>query len=821
MTEPCTILSLVAEPTECVGGYYNLDVTVTFSNPPGMENGDGTTGTLIISTNCGGGGTSPYVIPSPFPDLVVITETATINGLIANGVVCTLTAYFESSDPYAEPCEFSIPYEAPSPCLITWPYYVITPCCGEGTITVRPESKLDSIAPGTYLYTGPTTGPITNGQCYTIAEFFGPNDKFPDLDSYLDIPVIPPNSELYLTPALNCNDLEVCPACDPICYTVYSCDGLWFNTISDLDGYVGQFVSLLESGVPIDGTWYVMLNSGDCDPVVNEITVSEIAPADCECRCFEVIGTAKEIVYVDCNGQLQKTSGSAKFCAYTYPFVSGTAGEYIVVEGGVCDRNECPILCYELTECKTGETLTSQSQSLSEYFVTGEVLELVGYPGCWQVTSDAAEDCSCAVDLTVTIVHADCPTCLGITAYKLTNCENTSDIKYTYDDLSEYVGQTLRTDCGCYTVELIDFEPTSTSPIVIISSFNSCTECLRQYYKLTDCNGVEDPVYTYTDLSLIIPTPVIGCDCISVTYTLIGGEPVTVEVEKESTQLNGKNFYKFPLIENNISVVWDPIKLWIVVDDSEETQATLSLDTPCPFGTYTIEEFSIFESFEVAPCDSIPVIKIKGCDTCWNVEETNTPINPGIVTVTASFPDCPSCTPPLPCLCNRMTNYDTIQRRYTYTDCDDVENAFILQPGKSSGKICLKKWTVTWPETDNLEVFGDCVLNEDQVTYNCPETRPKRKITPGYSVPTCDIDKYEKITCRSAEIHYKEVMRLRYGMSNCCPEDDEKWLIKKELIDLAALVDPNYICTPVQTCGCAPSSCGCGCSSTLKTCNSQ
>ena len=78
MAEPCIILSLVAEPTECFDGYYNLDVTVTFSNPPGMINGDGTTGTLVISTNCGGGGSSPYVIPSPFPDLVVITETATI-----------------------------------------------------------------------------------------------------------------------------------------------------------------------------------------------------------------------------------------------------------------------------------------------------------------------------------------------------------------------------------------------------------------------------------------------------------------------------------------------------------------------------------------------------------------------------------------------------------------------------------------------------------------------------------------------------------------------------------------------------------------------
>jgi 5-methylcytosine-specific restriction endonuclease McrA len=28
-----------------------------------------------------------------------------------------------------------------------------------------------------------------------------------------------------------------------------------------------------------------------------------------------------------------------------------------------------------------------------------------------------------------------------------------------------------------------------------------------------------------------------------------------------------------------------------------------------------------------------------------------------------------------------------------------------------------------------------------------------------------------------------QVMRLRYGISNCCPEDEEKWLIKKELID--------------------------------------
>lgn len=724
MAEPCTILSLVATPTECVDGYYSLDVTVTFSNPPGMINGDGTTGTLIISTNCGGGGSSPYVIPSPFPDLAVITETATITGIIANGVVCTLTAYFESSDPYAEPCEFSIEYESPKPCLLTWPYYVLTPCCGGENITVRPESKLDAITPGTYLYTGVTTEVITNGQCYTVAEFFAPDGDFLDIDDYLAIPLVPPNPELYLTPAQNCNDLEICPACEPVCYTLYNCDGTYFNTISDLSAYLGTFVTVTESGTPVDGTWFVALNSGKCNNPVNEIAVDNASPDPCKCTCFEVIGNAKQIVYVDCNGELKKLFGAAKFCAYTYPFVSGTAGEYQVIEGAACVEGVCPILCYELVECNTGEIITSQSQGLSQYFATGEVIELVGHPGCWQVNSDAAEDCSCPVDVTVTVVHRDCPTCLGITAYKLTNCENLNDIKFTYDDLSEYVGQSLRTDCGCYTVELINYQPTSTSPIVIISSFASCLECLRIYYELRDCNLLLPSVYTYTDLS-------------------------------EYLQLE-------------------------------------------------------------------QVINIKGCDTCFTIRETDTPVNPGMVTVTNSFVDCIACTPPLPCLCNRITNYSTEDQDYQYINCNDETVNLKLTPGQTSGKICLKTWLLDHPDTDNLEVFGECTdLQDPKFTWECPETRPKRKIKPGYSVPTCDIEKWEKITCQSSEILYKEVMRLRYGISNCCPEDDEKWLVKKELIDLAALVDPDYICKPVQSCGCAPSSCGCGCSSTLKSCSSQ
>ena len=88
---------------------------------------------------------------------------------------------------------------------------------------------------------------------------------------------------------------------------------------------------------------------------------------------------------------------------------------------------------------------------------------------------------------------------------------------------------------------------------------------------------------------------------------------------------------------------------------------------------------------------------------------------------------------------------------------------------------------------------------------------------PGYVTPICSTEKYEKITCKASEILYKSVLELRYGISNCCPEENDKWLVKKQLIDLQALRDPLYACE-VSACGCGQTSCGCN---TLKTCNSN
>ena len=281
----------------------------------------------------------------------------------------------------------------------------------------------------------------------------------------------------------------------------------------------------------------------------------------------------------------------------------------------------------------------------------------------------------------------------------------------------------IRDSNTCWTVTQINFVPPVESPITILTTYNNCTDCLRRYYKLEDCAGVESDVYTFTNLSAYV------------------GD----------------------------------------------------------------------------------VIKLKDCDTCWQVSSIEfLPDNftADIVVFESSYADCLECLVSSPCVCSRITNTSDITISYEYTDCNgNIINLRILDPGQTSNKLCLISWSASAQQNGYIEYFGDC--SEINGAFNCPVPKfPPRIVKPGYNTPTCDTEKWDKITCRSSEILYKSVLKGRYGISNCCDEPTDKWLIKKELIDLAALVDPDYVCT-ITSCGCPPSSCGCDCGSTPKTCNSN
>lgn len=91
------------------------------------------------------------------------------------------------------------------------------------------------------------------------------------------------------------------------------------------------------------------------------------------------------------------------------------------------------------------------------------------------------------------------------------------------------------------------------------------------------------------------------CECIKVTYTLVGEEPITVEVGVYGIEF-GKNYYEFLIDGIPASIDWNHghPDSWAL--NYGEEHPYLTEDTDCPFGTYTIEEGSIFEAFVVQPC---------------------------------------------------------------------------------------------------------------------------------------------------------------------------------------------------------------------------
>jgi hypothetical protein len=225
---------------------------------------------------------------------------------------------------------------------------------------------------------------------------------------------------------------------------------------------------------------------------------------------------------------------------------------------------------------------------------------------------------------------------------------------------------------------------------------------------------MERKVQIYVDT--VNPNQICGCDTISVTYTLIGEEPVTVEVDFDYIN-NGKNLYKFSISDLDFSIVWNGIN-WILSNDTEETiEATLSEDTECPFGTYTIEEGSIFEAFEITsacPEYNYQELELFNDET---IEVTSTIQN--IADISKVFTDV-SLSFSVPA----SRNNNAIFQHFYNSEVDSTvdhsikRNAYIeidLTPFRT-GKISLEKSNVKKGVADNYQItfYGDLLSLKDK-----------------------------------------------------------------------------------------------------------
>jgi len=774
-----------------------------------------------------------------------------------------------------------IHYLAFEPCCDGDTVYVQAQTLG-GTVISNPDGQLEGSGKAAWAPSGGTnsnTAPIVDissylgvhqilatnqvsniqginvGQCYTVS-LGTVGDGVISINEYLSLPLAPYQSQLS-EEILDCTTAP-CPDCNPITYSLTNCEGVSISSTTDLSAYLDTYVELEN----IDGCWLVGIYEPQSGvfpelpdskgkaafPILTPLPTSPIAGVqntpvtvvgpcaeECPCACYEVIGYRGSYNYIDCEtgkSLLVFSSGADKFCAATRPNIVGKEGiDYTLVISD-CVDGECVEKCFLLTNCDPtaypdqDATLNSTLQSLSQYANTNEVVVLSGYDGCWIVTE--TEECDCPVDVTVIRDYRDCEECLGITAYKLSNCEKINEVVYTLQDFSAYVGQVIKDDCNCWTVEEINYQPPSETTIVDPIVFEDCNTCLATYYTLTDCDDSESVIISSTNLSPYVGqvVKIEGCDpCYEValyedTAAPALWEEVTV-TEASATCFECKQLVpRCSTVFNNSTE--DRTFTYINANgDSEETEIVKSghfslrtcvqyWDEPDTFIYNYYGDCTVYEY------DNTP---LPGECNCIDVSiETGVGITVYSAVHTGEF-------------FNDVKVFDLIISGVEYKIWGNAIGGWGISTvvGTTQDEIgFIKTGILDCPVADNTvwTVSGDLpggvvVLSISTLEGTCATITTKeghcvqyfpnnRKVRPGYNTPICSADKYDKITCNAADIMYKKVLELRYGISDCCPEENEKWLIKKELIELQALTDPNYTCDPLtDCCGQRVSSCSC------------
>ena len=634
----------------------------------------------------------------------------------------------------------------PAPPGFSGTWFIFQPCCGGPDIYFAHNGTTNAPPQGISIYTGPPaigyepiTGtylPLVDNQCYKIVRGVVDPSGPINVLNYNNLQIVPSYTPANYTWDSTTNYEDpcgaetpgFCPDCITQCYDLWSCDGtqIAVTTDTDLSAYLNTYASIQVDADAGFNCYYVTLSTS-CINAVSVVVDGDLPCTDpCTCQCYEIIGSAK-LYYVDCDGNPVSISvnGYWKDCSFVYPVTNPAPGPNLtVISHGDCVDGMCPQDCYELVDCEGVENpIYTTAQSLSPYATLGQVVIIDGYTNCWIVNQ--VVDCDCAIDVVVTQAFDDCVACTAGPNYILSNCDDLGTIIYTSDDLSAYVNQVVQLgpDCpGCWIVDVYPDPIPSDVPITITQAYQDCDACKTTYYELTDCNGIEPSIITFTDLSAYVTQVII--------------------------------------------LEW------------------------CP-------------------------------TTCWRVSVSDTSVGAGLLgDIQNEFDTCEECLTSFPCVCSRIKNHDTVSHNYDYLDCEGNVQTITLLSGERSDRICMAHWLTSYP-TDYVEYFGNCTLDVVTDIYSCPPpVYPRRSLKPGYSTPYCSTWKYEEISCKAAEALYKQVLELRYGISNCCPEEDQQYIIQKQLIDLKALVNPDYVCA-TPSCGCN-TGCGCGgsCGGSCNTCHS-
>jgi hypothetical protein len=196
------------------------------------------------------------------------------------------------------------------------------------------------------------------------------------------------------------------------------------------------------------------------------------------------------------------------------------------------------------------------------------------------------------------------------------------------------------------------------------------------------------------------------------------------------------------------------------------------------------------------------VINIPGSSVCWTVSlANNCQGSISVGTPTANFATCSLCAP----VCYLMVNCaDPNDIKITSTDLSAYVGQVIYIEGCPG---------VCWQVNISLDCTGAIPVVFQQAFADCETCNPTpippplelrpRRIKPGYDTPGCDPAYTEKVNCTFGNAVYDQMTIIRYGITMCCNQPIEKWDIKKQLLDLRAIYDPELCKNTINKC-CPP-----------------
>jgi len=506
---------------------------------------------------------------------------------------------------------------------------------------------------------------------------------------------------------------------------------------------------------------------------------------------------------------------------------------------------DCVTQCYTLYSCDGTVPPITTDTDLSAYVGESALIQVNADLGfsCYMIT--LAPDCLNAITV---VVDGDTPCVCDCQCYEIIGTAKLDYVDCDGNPVSTFVNGYWK-DCS----KVYPFTNPAPNPNLSIVDHGDCVDglCPSQCFELIDCNSILDPIYsTAQSLSPFailgqvvqiqgydgcwIVNNVVDCDCAI--------DVVVLQAYDSCQECNPDPNYKLVNCDDSNAIIYTSSDLseyvdqvvqlgndcpgcWIVyevngpIPSDAPTTVVESFDDceACKTIYYVLSDCAEFEQNIITSTDLSAyvgnTIILEWCPkVCWSVAVSQSSSGAGVLgDISDEFDTCEDCLTSFLCVCSRLKNHDAISHNYDYLDCEGNVQTITLLSGERSERICMAHWLSSY-STDYVEYFGECTNGE------CPpQIYPKRSVQPGYITPICSTEKYEKITCKASEILYKSVLELRYGISNCCPEEDNKWLVKKQLIDLQALRDPMYECE-VSACGCGQTSCGCD---TLKTCNSN